>query len=58
MSKIHECTRYRSNGLDGMLVIGGGSVMDSAKGVKFLWVPRKMTSGNPCLGMVPIIHAL
>jgi alcohol dehydrogenase class IV len=37
MSKIHECTRwYRSNGLDGMLVIGGGSVMDSAKGVKFL----------------------
>ncbi len=37
MSKINECTRwYRENALDGMLVVGGGSVMDSAKGVKFL----------------------
>lgn len=37
MSKINDCARwYRENVMDGMLVVGGGSVMDSAKGVKFL----------------------
>jgi alcohol dehydrogenase class IV len=37
MSKINDCTHwYRENVLDGLLVVGGGSVMDSAKGVKFL----------------------
>ncbi len=34
---INDCARwYRENALDGMLVLGGGSVMDSAKGVKML----------------------
>jgi alcohol dehydrogenase class IV len=37
MSKINDCARwYRENVLDGLLVVGGGSVMDSAKGVKYL----------------------
>lgn len=36
MNGINECTKwFRENAMDGMLVIGGGSVMDSAKGVKF-----------------------
>lgn len=37
MRLINDCARwYRENALDGMLVLGGGSVMDSAKGVKML----------------------
>ena len=37
MNIINDCAQwFRINALDGMLVIGGGSVMDSAKGVKFL----------------------
>jgi len=37
MRVINDCARwYRENALDGMLVLGGGSVMDSAKGVKML----------------------
>jgi alcohol dehydrogenase class IV len=37
MRVINDCAHwYRENDLDGMLVVGGGSVMDSAKGVKFL----------------------
>jgi alcohol dehydrogenase class IV len=37
MSIINDCARwYRENAIDGMLVVGGGSVMDSAKGVKML----------------------
>lgn len=37
MRVINDCGRwYRENAFDGMLVLGGGSVMDSAKGVKML----------------------
>jgi alcohol dehydrogenase class IV len=37
MRVINDCARwYRENAFDGMLVVGGGSVMDSAKGVKML----------------------
>lgn len=37
MRVINDCARwYRENAFDGMLVLGGGSVMDSAKGVKML----------------------
>lgn len=37
MNIVNDCARwFRENALDGMLVIGGGSVMDTAKGVKFL----------------------
>lgn len=36
MNGINDCTKwFRENAMDGMLVVGGGSVMDSAKGVKF-----------------------
>lgn len=36
MNGINDCTRwFRENAMDGMLVVGGGSVMDSAKGIKF-----------------------
>jgi alcohol dehydrogenase class IV len=36
MNGINDCTAwFRENAMDGMLVVGGGSVMDSAKGIKF-----------------------
>ncbi|MGI6413733.1 MAG: iron-containing alcohol dehydrogenase [Syntrophomonadaceae bacterium] len=45
MNVINDCARwYRENALDGMLVVGGGSVMDSAKGVKYL-----LGTGGTCI---------